>query len=232
MKRINIGWTWFALFFLGVTGCNRATLRVPGASTDFPETATHYVAKKKLPYRLVIELPSDSRAQHYGEKVAGTRWKACSTDALWARNAPQMIQDRLVQEFSSSELFAEVTTNQARPGDFVLKTDIQAFCSQAVGFLYDRVAGMSALQVTVERDGKTLLDQKFEKVVTDVDSDYTGSQVTFIEQAMRVTMADSLRVLMKQLLQQCEASDGAWSLNNHQPDKAMQATAAVPQIFL
>ena len=128
-----------------------------------------------------------------------------------------MIQDRLVQEFSSSGLFAEVTTNQARLGDFVLKTDILAFSSQVVGFIYDRVAGMSALQVTVERDGKILLDQRFEKVVTDADSNYTGSEVTFIEQAMRMTMADSLRVLMKELLEQCEASDGTWSLNNHRP---------------
>lgn len=217
MKQINIAWTCFALFLLGVTGCNRATLRVPGALTAFPETATHYVAKAKLPYRLVIELPSDSRSQHYGEKIAGTKWKACSTDALWARNASQVIQDRLVQEFSSSGLFAEVTTNQARLGDFVLKTDILAFSSQVVGFIYDRVAGMSALQVTVERDGKILLDQRFEKVVTDADSNYTGSEVTFIEQAMRMTMADSLRVLMKELLEQCEASDGTWSLNNHRP---------------
>ena len=45
----------------------------------------------------------------------------------------------------------------------------------------------------MERDGMVLMDKKFERVVTDADPEYSGSQVTFIEQAMRATMADSLR---------------------------------------
>lgn len=193
-----------------MAGCNRATLRIPGASTEFPQTATHYSAKTRLPYRLVIELPTDDRPQYYGEKIAGTKWKACSTDALGRNVAPSVIQERLVQEFSSSGLFAEVTTNQAHPGDAVLKTDIHAFCSQVVGFLFDRVAGITSLHITLERDGNVLLDQQFEKVVTDADPEYTGSQATFIEQAMRVTMADSLREATRNLLQQCDAQAATW----------------------
>jgi|SRR5665213_918574 len=216
MKRINGAIVGLAVLFFSTSGCNRATLRIPGASTAFPETITHYEAKTKLPYRLVIEVPSDHRAQHYGEHVAGTRWTGCATDALWSKDAAQLIQERLVQEFSSSGLFAEVTTNQARPGDIVLKIDINAFCSQVIGFLYDRVAGISSLQISMERNGNILMDKKFEKVVTDADSEYTGSQVTFIEQAMRVTMADSLRELIKNILKQCETEAGTWTQNNQQ----------------
>ena len=220
MKRINIAAVGFVLLLVLVSGCDRATLRIPGASTAIPKTATQYTAKTKLPYRLVIELPSDNRAQHYGEHVAGTRWTGCATDALWSKDAAQLlIQERLVQEFSSSGLFTEVTTNQAKPGDVVLKTDIHIFCSQVVGFLYERVAGISSLRVIMERDGSVLLDKKFEKVVTDADPEYTGSQMTFIEQAMRVTMADSLRELMKNMLQQSEAAGGTWPQNNHQLTK-------------
>jgi hypothetical protein len=63
----------------------------------------------------------------------------------------------------------------------------------------------------MKRDGKILMDKKFDKVVTDADKEYTGSQVTFIEQAMRVTMADNLRELMKDTLKQSEAEAGTWS---------------------
>lgn len=195
------------LLLLATTGCNRATLRVYGASGEFPQTVSGYIAKARFPARLVVELPHDDRAQHYGEKVGGTKWKGCSTDALWGKDAAaQLIQERLVQEFSASGLFSEVTTNAPRAGDIVLKTDIHAFCSKAVGFIYGRVAGICSLQISLERDGKVLMNQTFEKVVTDADPEYTGSQVTFIEQAMRVTMADSLRVTLENMLEQCDAT--------------------------
>ncbi len=45
------------------------------------------------------------------------------------------------------------------------------------------------------------------------DEEYTGSQVAFLEQAMRVTMADSLRELMKDLLKELEANGTVWSQN-------------------
>ncbi len=95
--------------------------------------------------------------------------------------------------------------------DVIMKTEIHAFCSQAVGFIYLRVAGISALRITLEQNGKVLLDRKFEKVVTDADKEYTGSQVTFIEQAMMVTMADSLRELLKNMLEQLEMEAKVWS---------------------
>ena len=196
-----------ALLLLATTGCNRATLRVYGASGEFPQTVSGYIAKARFPNRLVVELPHDDRAQHYGEKVGGTKWKGCSTDALWGKDAAaRLVQERLVQEFSASGLFPEVTTSEARAGDMVLKTDIHAFCSRVAGFIYGHVAGISSLQISLERDGKVLMNQKFEKVVTDADPEYTGGQVGFIEQAMRVTMADSLRVVLQNLLEQCDAT--------------------------
>jgi hypothetical protein len=213
MKRPYIVIVGLTLLLLSAGGCNRAALRIPGASAPFPETATLYHATTKLPYRLVIELPSDDRAQYYGQPVAGTKWKGCSTDGLLGKNASLLIQKRLVEEFASSGLFEEVATNQAEPGDFVLKTDIHAFCSQVTGFLIDRVAGISSLQISMQCNSNVLMNQKFERVVTDADPEYTGSQVTMIEQAMHVTLADSLRELMKDLLKQSNADAKSWMQN-------------------
>ncbi len=51
---------------------------------------------------------------------------------------------------------------------------------------------------------------KFDKVVTDADKEYTGSRAGFLEQAMKVTMADSLRELIKDMLKQVEADAKSW----------------------
>jgi hypothetical protein len=88
----------------------------------------------------------------------------------------------------------------------ILKTQIHAFCSQAVGFLFMRIAGISAFDFTLEHNGKVIWQRKIEHVVTDADSEYTGSQVTFIEQGMTTLMSDSLRVDLKDLLTQLEAA--------------------------
>ena len=62
----------------------------------------------------------------------------------------------------------------------------------------------------LEQNGKILLDRKFEKVVTDADKEYTGSKAGFLEQAMKVTMADSLRELLKDMFKQFEAEAKNW----------------------
>jgi hypothetical protein len=59
-------------------------------------------------------------------------------------------------------------------------------------------------------NGQILLDRKFEKVVTDADKEYTGSKADFLEQAMKVTMADSLRELLRVMLKQFEAEAKNW----------------------
>jgi len=87
----------------------------------------------------------------------------------------------------------------------MLKSEIHAFCSQAKGVLLVRDAGIAAVRFSLERDGKVVWERKIEHVVTDADPEYSGSQVTFVEQAMRVTMADSLRLVLRDLLREIES---------------------------
>jgi len=199
------------ILLLFVLGCNRSALRVPGASLSFPETPTGYIAKTaSYPRVLVVSAPADLRPQHYGEYVAGTKWRGCSTDPFWGASASEIIQQRLVKEFLASGLFSKVSTTPTSPDDVILKTEIHAFCSQTMGFLFVRVAGITSLHVTLQQNGKVLSDHKFEKVVTDADEEYTGSQVGMIEQAMSVTMADSVRELLKDMLKQIDTESAAW----------------------
>jgi hypothetical protein len=195
---------------LFISGCNRSALRVPGASASFPETPTGYIAKINYPYAVVVTTPVDLRSRHYGERVAGTKWTGCSTDPLWGTNASEIIQQRLVKELQASGLFSKVLTVPTGPDDVTMKTEIYAFCSQSAGFLVVRVAGITSLRIVLEQNGKVLLDRKFERVVTDADKEYSGSQVSFLEQAMSVTMADSLRELQKDMLKQLETEVIKW----------------------
>jgi ABC-type uncharacterized transport system auxiliary subunit len=194
------------VFFLN--GCSRSAARIPGASLPFPETKTAYIAKTNYPYTIVVKTPVDLREKHYGENVAGTKWTGCSTDPFWGTDAPTVIHKRLTKEIQDSHLFSKVVTEPNGPNDIIMKTEIHAFCSQSYGFVVIRVAGITSLRIILEQNGKMLLDRKFEKVITDADKEYTGSQVSFIEQAMSVTMADSLRELQKDMLKQFEADIG------------------------
>jgi hypothetical protein len=207
MKNAGVTGLALVLFF---SGCNRAALRIPGASTSFPGRVTHYVATTNYPYAIVVTTPVDHRSEHYGESVAGTKWKTVSTNPLWTADATKLIQDRLVNELTSSGLFAIITTNSTGSADFILKTEIDGFCSQVRGFLVDRAAGIVSLRITLEQNGKILVDRKFERVVTDADKEYTGSQTTFIEQAMNATLADSLHEVLKDIVKQLAAQAATW----------------------
>lgn len=188
-----------------LTGCNRAGARIPGVSLPFDDTSTGFLAKRTLLVAIEIEPPIDVRQSHYGERVAGTKWTGCSTDPLWINSASNLVQNRLRQEVTASRLFLPAPAPTARGNKLILKTQIHAFCSQAVGFLFMRIAGISAFDFTLEHNGKVIWQHKIEHVVTDADPDYTGSQVTFIEQGMTTLMSDSLRVSLKDLLIQLEA---------------------------
>jgi hypothetical protein len=194
-----------SLLIFWCSGCNRAEVRFYGASTDFPQTSTGFKSKTNFPYTVAVAMPVDHRSLHHGEKIAGTKWKACSTDAIIDSKVPSFIQQRLVEELKSSGIFAKVVTQSDGADDIVMNTEVDAFCSQAIGVIYLRVAGMSRLHITLGRNGKIFMNEKFEKVVTDADPEYTGSQLAFIQQAMRVTMADSLRELMKNMLGKIES---------------------------
>lgn len=186
-------------------GCNRAAARIPCASLPFRDTPTRYEAQTCYPFRIVVLPPVDMRRAHYGEHVAGARWTACSTDTLLSGEASTLIQNRLVDELRASHLFTSVGRTPTYPDDVLMRTEIHAFCSQVVGIVFARVAGISVLRTTLEHNGTVFLDRRFERVVTDADPEYSGLQVTFIEQAMRVTMADSLREVIKDMLIQFEA---------------------------
>ncbi|WP_446812048.1 hypothetical protein ACH50O_10965 [Methylomonas sp. 2BW1-5-20] len=212
MMKPRLVWATFSVaLFIVVCGCNRSALRIPGASSPFPKTPTGFSTKSTpYPHVLVVATPIDQRSQHYDEHVAGTKWTGCSTDPFWATNAPQVIRERLLKELETSGMFVKVVTISTSPDDVLMKTDINAFCAQTAGFLVARVAGITSLHITFEQNGNVLTDQKFEMVVTDADKEYTGSQVTTIEQAMRTTMADSLRELLKLMLKKIDAEVAAW----------------------
>lgn len=210
------------------SGCNRAALRIPGASTSFPSTATQYKAKTVYPYTIVVASPIDQRSKHFGEQVAGTKWTGCSTDALWVEDATQLIQQRLVTELAASDMFSKVSTTPVGPQDIVMRTDVDAFCSQIVGFIYGRAVGITALEVAIERKNKPLFKHKFEKVITDADKEYTGSTFTTIEQAMVRTLSDSFRELMKDMLNRFDAEAPGWSSGtaNKAPQPAMPVSGS------
>lgn len=197
-----------AAALLFAAGCNRAMARIP-LGTSFPRTLSGYSAEHSSGAALSVAPPFDARIQHYGEKVAGTGWTACKTDALDAKEAGPLIGDRLVQELRYARLFSEVSTDSA--SDLQLQTEIHAFCAQAFGFVWIRVAGITAIRFKLVRADQVLYDRKIERVVTDGDPEYTGKQVSTIEAAMLRVMADSLREVMKALVSDLDREQSRWT---------------------
>ena len=194
------------LALISGTSCNRGAVRIPGAAGTFHPTNTGFLSEYRDDRVLYIELPVDSREDHYGEPVAASRWKACRTDAFWGEAAPQIIRDELLHEIGRSGLFSQVVTQAPQSGHLTLHTNIRAFCSQAVGFFFIRIAGITSLEFNLREGKLSLLDDRFDRVVTDADREYTGSSVGFIKQAMRITMSDSLRELLRTFLPMLQAA--------------------------
>ena len=183
---------------LSALGCNRAEVRIPGASTDFPAELSGYTAKNTYAEKLLIAVPVDLRPDYYGVRVADTKWEGCKTDSFYGDQARYVIRDRAIKEFIASKLFATISDSvEPKAHDLVLHTEMRAFCSQAKGFVIVRVAGIVSIKFTLKRDDRILFSKTIEKVVTDADPEYSGSQISTIEQAMRRTMADSLRAVLK-----------------------------------
>ena len=193
---------------LAIASCNRAGARIHGWSAPFPTTPTDYKATSVPTLDALVLPPTDGRAAHYGQRIAGTRWTGCRTDALRPGAAPRIIGDRLVAELQASGVLRPSATASAEA--LAVRVDVVAFCSQAVGFMFIRVAGIVALDILIERGGTVLASKRFERVVTDADPEYTGRQVTSVEQAMRITMGDSLRELLKDVLVWMDGSIPQW----------------------
>jgi hypothetical protein len=191
------------LFLAQSLGCNRALFRIPGVAGPFPPTPTGYTAKHLKAREVSVLLPTDLRGKHYGEKIAGTKWKACRTDALPGSAAPGIIQERVASELQKSGLFENVQTAGDTNAPLVLKTEIDAFGAQARGFIlipWMRIVGITSLRFILIDSGKVVFDEKIERVVTDADKEYTGSNVSGMGEAMHMAMSDSLRGVIEQLL--------------------------------
>jgi hypothetical protein len=189
--------------------CNRAALRIPGAAGAFHPAVTHYSAAKAKWGTVRIAVPIDERPQHYDERVAGTRWEACRTDPFWNNAMPVVLGRELERELRASGLFQNVATADPGGRGLVLETRVHAFCAQAIGFLFLRVAGITSLRYTL-RDGDAIVyDHTIERVVTDADDEYTGEYATTIEQAMKVLLSDSLRENLRELFAELEKAPGA-----------------------
>jgi hypothetical protein len=206
MREISL----IALLVVSVLSCNRAGVRVPGASLAFPETSVEFRASAPIKLSLYVAPARDLRSEHVGEVVGGGRWKACRTDPLWVTTASDIVRERILVALSASGIFSRVHANPDLRADLVLLPEIHAFCSQAIGFIFVRVAGITALRLHVTRVDDTMFDRKFEKVVTDADPEYTGAFGTTVEQAMQRTMADSLRELLNDALPQLADSARSW----------------------
>jgi len=170
-----------------------------GAAGSFHAAQTGYLATDTTARSLRVSLPVDMRSAHFGERIAGTRWKACRTDPFWEDSAPRTLAAELERELRESRIFETVNS----PEDLtplVLETEIRAWCSEAVGFLFIRAAGITSLRFTLKDGDATLFERTIESVVTDADPQYTGSQVSFIEQAMKILISDSLREVLRELL--------------------------------
>jgi hypothetical protein len=189
-----------ALMLASGTSCNRAAVRFPGAAGTFHPADTGFRSDYRDDRVVYIELPIDSREGHYGEPVAATRWKGCRTDAFWGDAATRIIRDELIREIDESGLFSRVVTSPPQSGYLTLRTNIRAFCSQAIGFFFVRVAGITSLEFTLLEGNAPLLDERLDRVITDADDEYTGSSIGFIKQVMRITMSDSLRELLREFL--------------------------------
>lgn len=184
---------------LVATGCNRAGARIPYASGSFQAARTAYVAKSTSSRAVRVAVPVDVREVHYGEPVAGTKWKACSTDPFVGTSAAEILATELEREIASSGIFRAVGP-QGGSEELVLETEIKAMCAQAVGFIYLRVAGITSLHFTLKDGEVVLFDRTIERVVTDLDPEYTGGSVGFIEQIMKVLISDSLREVLRELM--------------------------------
>jgi len=181
-----------------LAGC-KGPFRVPGLSFSFPDSAPGYVSTAHVPDTLSLISSVDRRRAHLGEDVAGTGWDACEADTLPDGAVPKLVDQRLSQAIEASGLFTRVSRND-QSAIWSLAPEVTVFCSQTRGFIGRRVAGLVGLSFILRKSGKVVWHEEFQRVVTDADPEYSGNFVTTVEQAMRRTMADALRVVLHDAL--------------------------------
>lgn len=174
----------------------------PLKRVEFPGGTTHFVATRPTTFSISIDMPVDVRRNYAALKVAGSDWNGCKVDSIWGKGAASAIRERLATEVADSRLFRQVISDGRESTDFHLKTEVRAFCadSRRESFVTYRGAGISTLDFTLERGGTTIWHRTIEKVVTDDQPDYSGSQFTTKKTAFTHLMADSLRVVIADML--------------------------------
>jgi hypothetical protein len=113
------------------------------------------------------------------------------------------MQERVAGAMTQAGIFESVTTSNAKE-HWALRSEVRSFCAQTRGFVVRRVAGIVAIDFTLLRDGVVTWKGTVEHVVTDADAEYSGNVVTTVEQAMRRTMADALRWVLRDAIREIE----------------------------
>jgi len=193
-----------SLLAMAVSGCaNRSSMRIPGDSGHFPEANSLYVATLNVPGSIVVAESSDLRSKYYGRSVDGTEWKSCRQDAGLGIGVSDIAHRYIRSEIEQSELF-DGSNSQI----YKLDSDIRIFCSQAKGFLFVRIAGLVGINFRFYKDDELISETYIERVVTDIDPEYSGPKVALLERAMKQTLADSLREVTSQYIKVLESELG------------------------
>ena len=187
-------------------GCNRAALRIYGVGDPFPWAATNFSAKKPHPETVFVAPPTDKTSDYYDHSIAGTSWQGTRTDTFSEGAMQDLVRQELKRELQFSKIFTGVNSAPTE-GGLTLDTEVRAFGAQVRGFIWSRVGGVSSFEFTLRRGGKVLFQKAYEKVVTDGDPEYTGQSVGFIEDAMRATMSDSFREVLKEFFADLDQAD-------------------------
>ena len=180
------------------SGCNRGALRLYGVGSSFPRAVTNFSSPRQHPYTVFVNQPEDKTSEYYGRSIAGTSWQGTRTDTFGPNAMQELVRRELQRELQAATIFSGVSSVETKDA-LVLDTVIRAFGAQVRGFIWGRVGGVSSFEFTLRRDGKILFQKVYEKVVKDGDPEYTGSSAGFIEDAMRATMSDSFREVLKAL---------------------------------
>jgi hypothetical protein len=110
-------------------------------------TPEGFKAPSTIPGNVTILLPVDIRDQHYGETIDNSEWKSSKTVIsivrdtskllkFWEEDMPLFIQSRLIKQFNSSRLFSSAQLPLLKEENYVLKTEVLAYCSQKKGLFF------------------------------------------------------------------------------------------------
>jgi len=210
MKRLrDVTWLLASILVASLPACaNRSASRDYGHADAFRDTNAGYTALHPAAAALQLTVPVDERNRYYDTPVAGTSWVGCRTDTyedIQTPVVPQLLSSQLRRDVEAAKLFTRVT-DASTAAEYSLATEIRAFCSQAKGYGFIRVAGVIALKFTLRHGDQVLLDKEYGSVITDADKEYTGSTVGWLEQAMRVLLSDTLRHVHRDLLKDVDAA--------------------------